>query len=127
MSEDVADPARTSGQSGHRRRASFDVGRLWARASGVLTTVVRWVCSLAAALLAAHVVLTVGGANPENSLTRFVADWAGTLAFGFRDLFLKPEQPKLEVLLNYGLAAICWLLASVLVVRLLRALGAASR
>ncbi|SFD86913.1 hypothetical protein SAMN04487819_104234 [Actinopolyspora alba] len=124
MSEDVADPTRTSATSGHRRRKSFDFARLWSRTCGSLATVVRWGCSLAAALLTAHVVLTVGGANPENALTRFVAEWARALAFGFRDLFLKPEQPKLEVLLNYGIAAICWLLVSVLVVRLLRALGA---
>nr|WP_263250464.1 hypothetical protein [Saccharopolyspora rosea] len=107
--------------TGAHRRRSFDVRRARARVVGTLTAVVRWVGTLFAALLAVHVVLTVGGANPDNGITRFVARWAEPLALGFQDLFT-PADPKLAVLVNYGIAALFWLFATSLATRVLRAL-----
>ncbi|PRW63364.1 hypothetical protein [Actinopolyspora mortivallis] len=126
MSDEVAGSARTgrAGRSGgHRLRGGFEFAVFRARLFGTLATIVRWVCTVAAALLAVHVLLTVAGANPANALVRFVADWAETLAFGFRDLFVKPRAPKLQVLLNHGSAAVCWLLVSAVAGRLLRLFG----
>lgn len=88
-----------------------------------MTTVARWAGTLAAVLLTLHVVLTVGGANPANAITQFVANWAEPLALGFENLFPKPEAPKLDVLVNYGIAAVFWLIVTSLVTRVLRALG----
>ncbi|NHD19232.1 MULTISPECIES: hypothetical protein [Actinopolyspora] len=130
MSEEVASSTRSgkteSSPGGHRRRGSFDFAAARARFFGVLATVVRWGCTLAAALSAAHVVFTLGGANPDNALTRFVSHWAETVALGFQDLFLKPAEPELEVLLNYGSAALFWLLVSGMSARILHALGGRS-
>jgi hypothetical protein len=78
--------------------------------------------TVAAVVLAAHVLLSIGGANPDNGITRFVARCARPLALGFRDLFT-PSDAKLRVLVDYGIAAIAWLIVVSLVVRLIRRLG----
>ncbi|SDN32350.1 YggT family protein [Allokutzneria albata] len=87
--------------------------------SGVLAQVVRWAGTLIAVLLVVHVVLTVGGANPDNAITRFVRAWADPLALAFRDLF-PADRPETAVLVNYGAAAIFWLVVTSLVVKLLQ-------
>ena len=70
--------------------------------------VVRWVGLIAAVILVTHVLLTVGEANPANAITGFFADWADLVVFWFRDLFT-PADARLQVLVNYGLAAVAWL------------------
>ncbi len=107
---------------GRRRRRTFDGARARARVVEVLTAVVRGGGTLVAALLAVHVVLTVGGANPDNGITRFVAAWAEPLALDFNDLFA-PADPQLAVLLNYGIASLFWLLVTSMAVRIIRAFG----
>ncbi|WP_309110250.1 hypothetical protein [Saccharothrix sp.] len=92
------------------------------RIVSVVAGVVGWAGLLIAVVLVAHVLLTVGGANPANSITTTVASWADRLALGFRDLFT-PEDPKLRVLINYGIAAVFWLIVRSLVVKLVRRLG----
>ncbi len=88
----------------------------------VVAGVLGWAGLLAAAVLVAHVLLTVGGANPANPITTTAATWADRLALGFRDLFT-PEDAKLRVLVNHGLAAIFWLVVRSLVVKLVRRLA----
>ncbi|GAA3995299.1 hypothetical protein GCM10022247_13870 [Allokutzneria multivorans] len=90
---------------------------------GVLAQVIRWAGTLIAVLLVVHVILTVGGANPDNGITQFVRAWADPLALAFRDLF-PAERPETAVLVNYGTAAIFWLVATALVVKLLRRITA---
>jgi len=92
---------------------------LRSRAAGLLVGVVRLVCGLAALVLVAHVVLTIGDANPANGITVFVARWADRLAFGFRDLFT-PADESLRVLVNYGAAALVWLIIGAMITRLVR-------
>ncbi|MEJ2852782.1 MULTISPECIES: hypothetical protein [unclassified Saccharothrix] len=92
------------------------------RIVSVVAGVVGWVGLLVAAVLVVHVLLTVGGANPSNSITTTVATWADRFALGFRDLFT-PEDLKLRVLVNYGIAAVFWLIVRSLVVKLVRRLG----
>ncbi|GAB3282096.1 hypothetical protein [Parasphingorhabdus pacifica] len=104
-----------------RRRRSFDGAQARARIVGVLSTAVRWAGTLAALLLTLHVVLTIGGANPDNGITQFVTRWAEPLALGFSNLF-QPADPALHVLVNYGIAAVFWLVVTSLAVRILQAL-----
>lgn len=126
MSENVASDATgahdEASSGGRRRRRSFDAAKARARIVGWIATVVRWIGTLAAALLTAHVVLTVGNANPDNGITQFVAEWAEPLALGFSDLF-QPADPTVLVLVNYGIAALFWLVATSLAVRIIRAVG----
>jgi hypothetical protein len=92
-----------------------------ASALGALALVVRWVGLIFALVLAAHVLLTVGHANPHNGITVFFADVADPLALAFRNLFT-PANAELRVLVNYGLAALFWLIVSGVVTRLIRRL-----
>ncbi|MFR9729003.1 hypothetical protein ACL03H_07205 [Saccharopolyspora sp. MS10] len=110
-------------RGGRRRlRATHDWAKARGQVVGVVAAVARWAGTLAALLLAAHVVLTVGGANPDNAITRFVADWSQPLALDFEDLFT-PEDPQLAVLVNFGLAAIFWLILTSIAVRIIKAFG----
>ncbi len=101
------------------RRSSAEV-----RASvvGVLAGVVRWVGLAFAVILVVHVLLVVGHANPDNGITTFFANAAEPLALAFKNLFT-PENPELRVLVNYGLAALFWLIVSSVLSKLIRRLG----
>ncbi|MFI9008886.1 hypothetical protein ACIGNX_16845 [Actinosynnema sp. NPDC053489] len=88
----------------------------------VVAGVLGWAALLIALVLVAHVLLTVGGANPANSITTTVATWADRFALGFRDLFT-PGDAKLRVLVDYGLAALFWLVVRSVVVKLVRRLA----
>jgi hypothetical protein len=89
---------------------------------GVVAGVVRWTGLLFALVLVVHVLLTVGHANPDNAITRFFDATADPLALAFRNLFT-PENAELRVLVNYGLAALFWLVVSSVLARLVRRLG----
>ncbi len=89
------------------------------RIVGGIASVVRWIGLVFALILVIHVALTVGSANPGNGITTFFADVADPLAIGFKDLFT-PSDPKLFVLVNYGLAALFWLIASGVLVKIIR-------
>ncbi|RLK59954.1 hypothetical protein [Actinokineospora cianjurensis] len=97
---------------------------VWSRTVGVLAGVVRWVGLIAAAILVAHVVLVMADASRANPLTAEVRGVAGVLALAFKSLFTL-EDTKLGVLLNYGIAAVFWLVASSVVAKLIRRLRTA--
>jgi len=87
-----------------------------------VATLVRAAATVAAVILVAKIVLTLGDANPTNAIVQRVSDLADQLALGFKDLFT-PASPKTRVLVNYGLAAVLWLVAGGLVARLIRRVG----
>jgi hypothetical protein len=89
---------------------------------GVVASLARWVGLAFALVLAVHVLLTVGNANPDNGITRFFSATADPLALAFKSLF-QPEDAQLRVLVNYGLAAVFWLIVSSVLSRLIRRLG----
>ena len=70
-------------------------------------------------VLVIRVLLTVGGANPHNGITKFITSWSDPLAWGFKSLFT-PADAKLRVLVNYGIAALCWLIVSSVLARIIR-------
>lgn len=86
--------------------------RQWRTAAlTTLATIIRVLGAAFALIMVAYVVLTVGQANPANGITRFVSNWATLLSLGFEDLFT-PSDPRLRVLVNFGLAALFWLVVS---------------
>lgn len=89
---------------------------------GVVAGVVRWAGLLIALVLVVHVLLTVGGANPDNGITSFFSTTADWFVLAFKDLFT-PENAELRVLVNYGLAALFWLVVSGVLARLIRRLS----
>jgi hypothetical protein len=95
-----------------------------AKAINVVADVVRWAGLTIAVILVVHVVLVAGEANPANWITRFVRSLAEVFSLGFKDLFTKPaDDPKLRVLINYGIAAIFWLIVSAFLAKLIRRLA----
>lgn len=86
---------------------------------GALASVVRWAGLIVVVILVIRVLLTVGGANPDNGITSFITSWSDPLAWGFKSLFT-PADAKLRVLVDYGIAALCWLVVSSIVARIIR-------
>ena len=107
------------------RRAPVDWRGTGGTVASVLASIVRWVGLVFAALLVVHVIFTVGSANPANGIVSFVRSWADGLALGFSDLFT-PSDEKLRVLVNYGIAAIFWLVVSGILAKIIRRVGGAS-
>jgi hypothetical protein len=61
-----------------------------------------------AAIIVLHIVFVLVDANSANAIVSTDSDWASTLGGWFKDLFT-PSSHKLAVTLNYGLAAIFYL------------------
>lgn len=74
-----------------------------------------------AAIIVLHIIFVLIGANGGNAIVRTDADWASTLAAWFRDLFTM-SNAKLEVLVNYGIAALFYLAIGRIISSLVRAL-----
>jgi hypothetical protein len=72
-----------------------------------------------------HIIFVIGDANAANGIVSFVKGWAESLSLSFKNLFM-PTDPKLSVLVNYGIAAIFWLVVSAIVAKVIRRLGATS-
>ena len=110
-----ADAAPADDQKERRSRIrSLDVSELIWKGANVLATVVRVVTILFAAILVVQIVLSIAAVNPANGLTRFVRGFSDTVVLGFRDLFL-PSDPTVMVIVNYGVAAVFWVLVGLFV------------
>ncbi|MDX6551703.1 MAG: hypothetical protein QOH74_191 [Gaiellales bacterium] len=103
-------------------RRSVDWRKQGDRVVSVLAGLVRWIGLIFAAFLVLYVVFVVGSANQENGIVSFVKGWAESVSLGFKDLF-QPSDPKLSVLVNYGIAAIFWLVVSGIVAKVIRRAG----
>jgi hypothetical protein len=95
--------------------------RRWSRTRAVqmICTIVTIICSLFAVVLAANIVMVLGEANPANGVASFVRGFAAAVSLGFDNLFT-PVNPKTQVLLNHGLAALVWLGLGAVVTMLIR-------
>ena len=78
--------------------------------------------SLLAALLVAHIAFVAFAADPSNAVVRWVARWADVAGLWFVNLF-HPHDELFAVVLNYGAAAVFWLLVTGFAARLLRSAG----
>jgi hypothetical protein len=75
----------------------------------VVCAVIDLLCWLFALVLAIHIFLVIGGANPANGFARMIDSWSAAVSLGLRDLFT-PAEPGVRALFNDGLAALLWLL-----------------
>ncbi|PSL45225.1 hypothetical protein B0I31_1272 [Saccharothrix carnea] len=75
----------------------------------VVCAVIDVICWLFAIVLAIHIFLVIGGANPANGFAQLIESWSAAVSLGLRDLFT-PANEALRTLLNDGLAALLWLL-----------------
>jgi hypothetical protein len=92
------------------------------RRSSLISRVVSAIFGVIALILILHIVFVMVGANADNGLVDGLKDLAGTLAWGFKNLFSNANL-KLQTFLNYGLAAVVYLAVGAILSRLFRNLG----
>ncbi|MFB9906313.1 hypothetical protein [Allokutzneria oryzae] len=85
----------------------------------VVASVVRAVGTVIALILLAHVIFALTSVNEANVLVQFVASWANALALWFVNLFVTGNG-TMDLILNFGLAILFWLVVTNIVVRLVR-------
>ena len=93
-----------------------------ARGADTVARALRTIGYAIVAVLVLHIVLTMLQANPANVVAALISRLAGTFDLGLSNLFLVAD-PMLAVLLNYGAAALAWLLITAVVVRLAYRIG----
>ncbi|TDC48020.1 hypothetical protein E1281_25380 [Actinomadura sp. KC345] len=72
-------------------------------------------------ILAVHIVFVAFEANTGNDLVRWFGERATDLSWQFKDVF-QPDDLKVAVAVNYGLAALVYLVAGRILVGLIRRL-----
>jgi hypothetical protein len=87
--------------------------------SNTVANVVRLVVGLVVTIFVLHILFVVLSANEGNSIVSLVYGLAKTLVLGFGDVFT-PHDALVGVVLNYGLAAVVYLVIGELVVKALR-------
>lgn len=78
--------------------------------------------SALAVILSAHIVFILAGARPDNPVARWVANTSDVIGLWFTHLFSTSSQ-TFTVILNYGSAAVFWLVVTGVVARVLRNVG----
>jgi hypothetical protein len=76
-----------------------------------------------AIILIVHILLVVADASTTSAIVKDIGDIAAKLAWGFKSLF-SFDSAKLTVFVNYGLAALAYLLVGGVLVRLFRSASA---
>jgi len=109
----------TEEDSRSKRGVEVDWRKVRDQVVAVVAGIVRWVGLIFAVILVLHVIFVIGSANPENGIVSWVRGWADSLAIGFKDLF-EPSDENLRVLVNYGIAALFWLIVSSIAVKIIR-------
>lgn len=72
-----------------------------------------------AIILIVHIILVFADASTTSTVVKDIGDMAAKLAWGFKSLF-SFDSAKLTVFVDYGLAALAYLLVGGIVVRLFR-------
>jgi hypothetical protein len=108
---------------GHRsRRRDTDGGGLRTgvrRVSGLAANLVGIATMIICVLLALHIAFVVFSANDHNAIVSAVNRWADWFAWRFHDIFV-PKDERVGVLVNYGIAAVVYLIAGRVVSGLIR-------
>jgi hypothetical protein len=87
-----------------------------------LVMLVTWIV---VAIIVVAILLKVLSANPSNGLVKGVHDLGKTLVGPFKNLFTI-KNAKVEMAVNWGLAALVYLIVGSLIARVLRRIGLTS-
>ncbi len=110
-----ARPVRASRRQGrHEGTAAGALGR----GAGLLARVVQLVVSIVVLIIVAGILLVVLKANPSNSIVSEVHSWAHSLAGPFDGMF-SFHNANTAIAVNWGIAAVVYLFAGVLIARLI--------
>jgi hypothetical protein len=83
-----------------------------------LSRVVRVVTAVVVAVIVAAILLRVLGANPHNTIVSDIHDVGRALVGPFNGLF-SIKQPKPAIAVNWGVAALVYLIAGMFIARLI--------
>jgi hypothetical protein len=108
-------PVRVSRRQG--RREGTGAGAL-GQGADLLVRVVQLVVSIVVAIIVAGILLVVLKANPANSIVSEVHSWARWLAGPFDGMFSFHSANE-AIAVNWGIAAVVYLFAGVLIARLI--------
>lgn len=92
------------------------------RPLSLLARIVRIITGLLAGLLVLGILLVVLEANEDNGIVAAILDAARYLARPFDEMF-NLDDPKIEIAVNWGIAAVVYIVAGALIVALLAAIG----
>jgi hypothetical protein len=92
--------------------------RGFAGATGLLARVVRLVVTIIVLIIVVGIVFVLLKANPTNSIVSQVHDWARSLAGPFDGMF-SFHSADVAIAVNWGIAAVVYLLAGGLIARLI--------
>lgn len=96
-------------QGGYRRRDG----------AGAIAGVIHLVTGVIVAIFVLHIIFVVFDANQANGFVSGIYDVAKALVLGLGDVFT-PDDARIGVVLNYGLAALLYLIVGQVIVRMLR-------
>ena len=85
-----------------------------------IARIVSAIFAVIAVILLVHIVLVFADASTTSAIVKDIANVAAKLAWGFKALF-SFSSAKLTVFVDYGLAALAYLLVGAVLVRLFRA------
>ncbi|WP_433291682.1 hypothetical protein ACQPZQ_02695 [Pseudonocardia sp. CA-142604] len=85
----------------------------------LIANTIRVATALIALVFVLHIVFTLFGANPNSGIVGFVYGAARIFVFGFGDVFT-PGDATIGLIVNYGLAAIVYLVVGRVIHRTLR-------
>ena len=120
-----------AGRRAPGRRAERDTGVTATARRGVgggfilAARIVMLATWIVVAIIVAAILLRVLAANTDNSLVKNIHDLGKTLVGPFKDLF-SIKNPKTSIAVNWGLAALAYLIVGSIIARILRRIGAKS-
>jgi hypothetical protein len=114
----TAGPASAVDQDVSRRQRARGAGaRVFATGAGLLGRALRLVVSIVVLVIVAGIVLVLLKGNASNSIVSQVHDWARSLAGPFDGIF-SFHDARAAIAVNWGMAAIVYLIVGGLIVRL---------
>jgi hypothetical protein len=81
--------------------------------------VITTIAGIVAAIIILGIVLVLIKANPNNQIVDFILDVGRFLTTPFHNLFPQ-DNPRQDILVNWGIAAIAYLILGALIARLAR-------
>jgi hypothetical protein len=81
--------------------------------------VIQTIAGIIAAIIIIGIVLVLIKANPNNDIVDFIHDIGAFFARPFRDLFPR-SNPREDIVINWGIAALAYLLLGAIIARLAR-------
>ena len=113
----------SAGGGGHRAGSgAVRVRRVVPTVMNLLAVTVRAIAVVFAAVLVARIGLGFFPFNPDNVIVEWIVRVADVLVLKFRNIFL-PADPRIALAVNYGLAAIFWLVVGMIAAALLSGVG----